>query len=91
MRFVGFSARLHHENQKTHVFFWFFNPKTKKHSAKPKKPKIQSKPKDSLPDFGFLVFWFRVVLLSRKIVGSRLPKQMAVYVGVVIEKKRFLC
>ena len=38
-----------------------------------------------------LVFWFRVVLLSRKIVGSRLPKQMAVYVGVVIEKKRFLC
>ena len=43
------------KTKKTHVFFWFFDPKTKKHSAKPKKPKIQSKPKDSLPDFGFLV------------------------------------
>ena len=69
-------------------FFGFSTQKPKNTVQNQKKPKIQSKPKDSLPDFGFLVFWFRVVLLSRKIVGSRLPKQMAVYVGVVIGKKK---
>ena len=46
------------KTKKTHGIFWFFDAKTKKDSVKPKKPKIQPKPKDSLPDFGFLVFGF---------------------------------
>ena len=79
------------KTKKTHAFFWFFDPQTKKTLCKTKKPKIQPKPKDSLPDFGVLVFWLRVVLLSHKIVGSRFPKQMAVYVRVFNTKKRFLC
>ena len=68
-----------------------FSTQKQKTQCKTKKTKIQPKPKDSLPDFGFLGFWFRVVLLSCKIVGSRFPKQMAVCVSVLIEKQSFLC
>ena len=71
--FVGFSATRHHENQKKHGIFWFFDAKTKKDSVKPKKPKIQPKPKRFSPRFWFFGFWFRVVLLSRNIAGSK-PK-----------------
>ena len=76
------------KTKKTHVFFWFFDPKTKNTMQNQKNQK-SSRNQKILSQI--LVFWFRVVLLSRKIVGSRLPKQMAAYVGVVIEKKRFLC
>ena len=92
MRFVGFSARLHHENQKKHMcFFGFSTQKTKKHSAKPKKTKIQSKPKDSLPDFGFLVFWFRVVLLSPQNCGKQASKTNGRICRCCKKKMRFLC
>ena len=89
MRFVGFSARRHHENKK-HMLFLVFRPKNQKTQWKTKKPKFQPKPKESLPDFVFLFFFLsRVVLLSRKIVGSRFPKQVVVCVSVLIEEHSF--
>ena len=62
-----FSDRETAKTKTTYAFFWFFDPKTKKHSVKPKKPKIRPKPKDSLPDFGFLVFWFRAASLKPRV------------------------
>ena len=53
MRFVGFSAKRHHENQKKKTYV--FDPKTKKHSVKRKKQK-SSRNQKILPQS--FVFWF---------------------------------
>ena len=88
MRFVGFSARRHHEN-KTRGFL-VFRPKNQKTQCKTKKKSSRNQ-KIRSQILVFWVFWFRVVWLSRKIVGSSFAKQMAVCVSVLIEKQSFLC
>ena len=86
--FFCFSARRHHESQKNTCAFWFFDPKTKNKQCQTKKIKNPAETKRLSSRFD--TFGFGLFLLSRKIVGSRFPKQMAVCVSVLIEKQSFL-
>ena len=76
------------KTKKTHVLFWFFDPKTKKHSVKPKKPNIQSKPKGSLPDFVFLVSGG---FAESQNCGKQASKTNGRICQCCNRKKRFLC
>ena len=56
MRFVGFSARLHHENQKNTCVFLVFRPKNQKTQCKTKKNKNPVETKRFSPRFWFFGF-----------------------------------
>ena len=56
MRFVGFSARLHHENQKNTCVFLVFRPKNQKNTVQNQKNQKSSRNQKILSQI--LVFWF---------------------------------